>query len=405
MYGIVIAKNTLYQVGARLTSAIVGFCLTILIIMFFGKESYGDFAKITAYVALFYLFVDFGMNAVFLKRKEDAKTFTTLVITRCVIAGISVAVLLLLLLVLPSNSHLNMGIPPRLWVSTAFFALTVFCYALSISAAALFQKRFSYQYGLFAALLGAGISVFGVLAVIFFKLPFLGVFLSYVIGNAVAAGISLFLARERVVLRNVDMRYAKTLLKQSAPLGLLLLSNLLYFRIDIVLLSFLRPTQDVAVYAYAYRYFDFLLTVPLFLSNALYPLLLKSRKNTRIFSALVQKYSRVYLFIAVLATCITLALSPFIGIIGHGFSDSILLLRILSISLPFFFLTSLLQWVLITTDQQGFLLKLYALVGVGTVMANLLLIPTFGSLAAAWITVGSEAVVLLGLFIKWRQSV
>ena len=77
------------------------------------------------------------------------------------------------------------------------------------------------------------------------------------------------------------------------------------------------------------------------------------------------------------------------------FVQSVVALRVLSISLPFFFLSSLSMWVLITMKKQGILVPIYAVSMIANIGLNLVLIPLWGYMAAAWVTVGSEAFVLL----------
>ncbi len=61
-----IAKNTIYQSIARTVASFIGFIITIIIARNFGITEFGDYIKITSYVAAFYLIIDFGLNAFFL---------------------------------------------------------------------------------------------------------------------------------------------------------------------------------------------------------------------------------------------------------------------------------------------------------------------------------------------------
>ncbi|KKU85598.1 MAG: Polysaccharide biosynthesis protein [Candidatus Gottesmanbacteria bacterium GW2011_GWA2_47_9] len=87
--------------------------------------------------------------------------------------------------------------------------------------------------------------------------------------------------------------------------------------------------------------------------------------------------------------------------IKSDFSASIPALRVLSLGLPFFFLTSLTMWTLIALKKQWALAGIYGLSMVINIALNLWLIPVYGYMAAAWITVLSEGVVLLlsGIFL------
>ncbi|HLB60886.1 MAG TPA: hypothetical protein VJL83_04760, partial [Patescibacteria group bacterium] len=59
-----IAGNTLVQLIGKFVTAGITFLITLVIARTYGVVGYGDFTKMTAYASLFYLLVDFGMNAV-----------------------------------------------------------------------------------------------------------------------------------------------------------------------------------------------------------------------------------------------------------------------------------------------------------------------------------------------------
>ena len=102
-----IAKNTFYQVFARAATSFIGFLITIIIARKFGVLGYGDFTKVTSFVALFYLVLDFGLNAFFLQYEKA--NFKNLFYLRILISLIVFTCLNLIALLLPYNSVLNSG--------------------------------------------------------------------------------------------------------------------------------------------------------------------------------------------------------------------------------------------------------------------------------------------------------
>ena len=110
------------------------------------------------------------------------------------------------------------------------------------------------------------------------------------------------------------------------------------------------------------------------------------------------KKSAVFLFVSsLLLTIACLVFAPLISLVKVDFAPSVTPFRILSASLPIFFLSSLFMWVLIAQDKQWLLLKIYGAGMIVNIVLNLLFIPRFGYYAAAVITVVSEAVVLFFL--------
>lgn len=72
----VIVKNTLYQIFTKFLTSGVGFLTTLLIARYVGVDGYGAFTQVTAYVALFYLIVDFGLNAIYLQKDQQHVFFS-----------------------------------------------------------------------------------------------------------------------------------------------------------------------------------------------------------------------------------------------------------------------------------------------------------------------------------------
>jgi O-antigen/teichoic acid export membrane protein len=92
--------------------------------------------------------------------------------------------------------------------------------------------------------------------------------------------------------------------------------------------------------------------------------------------------------------------SPLFTLIKPDFTSAIIPFRILLISLPFFFTTSLLQWALIAKGEQKYLMNVYFFSTIINIILNLIFIPQFSYLACAVITVFSEGLVFVLLINK-----
>ena len=390
-----IAVSTIYQIFTKLTTSASGFIITILLARFYGAQGYGQFTKITAFIALFYIIVDFGLNAIFLQFQEKEARFNLLLGLRLFLSIIIVIIVNLIILILPFNSSQDIGFSPLLHLSAFIFSLTIICQAVLFSSAAIFQKKLRYDLQTYSFITGTLITL--ILIFIFSKqqLPLEYILLAYLLGNAVSAIYSLILIKEKITPLALDKKFAVKILKDSSPLGLMLFFNLIYFRVDIIILSLYKSTTDVALYGYAYKYFEFLLAIPLFLSNAVYPFLLGSLKNLRSYYALSHKYILIFLLFSLVIIIPAWFCAPIIAIVKKDFIPSILIFRILLLSLPVFFLTSILQWILIAKNKKAFLLKAYLIAALLNLLLNLIFIPKYGYTAAAIITAISELLILI----------
>lgn len=394
----VIAANTFFQILARVISSGTSFVITLLIARSLGVIGYGDLAKIIAFVSIFYLLVDLGLNAIFLQLEEHEEKFKDLLYFRLFLALCLFLLVSASAMALPYSPQTGIGYSPLVKLGIVLFSLTFFARALSFSTSVIFQKTLSYKYATISSLVAS----LATLAVVAFtalsRLPLLYVVGAYVIGAFVEGLVGLFLVKENLWPLKFDTRFVKTMTLQTLPITMMLLLNLIYFRIDMVLLSLMKSTTDVALYDFAYKFFDFLIALPLFLSNSLYPSLLDSVKNTRIAFPKVILFMFSFFVLGIVVAIPVWFLSPLLGLVKHEFALSSLPLRLLTLSLPVFFATNILQWILIAKKKQLFLLFVYGGAMIVNILLNLWFIPHYSYVASAIITGISESVVLLLLW-------
>src|SRR5260221_3371205 len=81
-----LAAHTTYQIIARIAASGSSFLITFFIVRHFGVMDYGDFAKVTAFISIFYLFVDLGFNAIFLQKEDAHLRFRDLFYSRLILS-------------------------------------------------------------------------------------------------------------------------------------------------------------------------------------------------------------------------------------------------------------------------------------------------------------------------------
>src|SRR5438046_5823597 len=105
----------------------------------------------------------------------------------------------------------------------------------------------------------------------------------------------------------------------------------------------MRSSHDVAIYDISYKVFDFLIAIPLFLSNSLYPTILEHEKNNRTVG-IAKRYIFLFIVGSILLIIPVWFLAPFLSIVKKEFLEATLPFHILLLSLPVFFGTNILQW-------------------------------------------------------------
>jgi O-antigen/teichoic acid export membrane protein len=187
------------------------------------------------------------------------------------------------------------------------------------------------------------------------------------------------------------------LLVPAIPLGITLIFNLVYFRADSVVITLTRPTAEVGIYGLAYKVFEVILVFPTFFMNAVYPLMVSEtvgKSNGR----LKKIFMSSFLFLlatSVVAVLVLWFAAPLLSLIKSDFTPSVGALRVLSLGLPFFFVTSTTMWALIALKKQKALAGIYGVSMIVNIVGNILLVPQYGFMAAAWLTVACEGLVLV----------
>ena len=391
-----LAAHTIYQIIARIASSGASFLITILIARHFGIATYGDYAKVTAFVTMFYLLADFGLNAIFLQKDGIEKRFKDLFYTRLVLSGILVIIVNGFAHVLPYNPVTQIGFSPRVQIGILLFSFSIITEAILFSAFATFQRKMIYERFMWATIIGSVVSFISVGCFIVLQLPLVWVFVGMLIGAVLEAWFSIVFSEETLFPVIIHLPFIKVLMKETLPVAFMLLFNLIYFRVDMLLLALFRPSTDVGIYDISYRVFDFLIALPLFLSNVLYPKLIHDEKNNRN-TASKQLYYMLLFAVFGVATAIPFWIgSPMLFfIIKPALVPASIPLRILLVSLPVFFMTSILQWLLLSKRQQRFLAFVYFVLTAVNICLNILFLPHYGYIASAIITGVCEAGVLL----------
>lgn len=391
----VIAANTLYQVITRIITSGIGFLITIIIARNLGVLGYGDFTKITAYVGLLYLIVDFGLNAFYLQEGKRNERFFSLLSFRLILGFFLAIFISLFILLLPFTQTVKIGV--------FIFSFSILNQAILLSTSAIFQQKLNYKHLLVATIIGSLSSLVFVYLSAYLSLGIFYILAGLVLGGFITNVISLLFIKNVLQPIIFDKEFVLKLLKISAPYGIMLLFNLVYFRIDTILLSLMRPTEEVGIYGFSYKFFDFLIALPLFLSNALYPSLLTWQKNHRTLLYQVKKLIFPFIILSFMILILSWILAPLIGYVKNDFIPSIFSFRILILSLPFFFLTNLFQWILVILRKQNFLFVVYFFAAIINIILNVIFIPIYGYMASAIITGISEGIVLLLLAFKILQ--
>lgn len=385
-----VTKNALSLFVIRAFSSLASFVIATLLVTNLGYSHMGTFSKITAFVSILYVVLDGGMNPIYLKEfassKEHLSKFISL---RLIISFIIIFLITSASLILPYPIF-QLSDPER--IGLLLFSLSLLPFGVQLSISPHFQSEFTQIKTIIPNLVSTAVLLsiagFGIatrnLYLILLAYPVSGLVLSLAL--LMKTGISF--TKEMTSL----FSFFKGMLKSSLPFSLVFLINVVYSKIDILTINALKTNTEVGIYGYSYRIFELFLTIPLFFSASMYPLIISSRKSSQ-WLKIAQKYT-IFLFFLSIPSVIGLFVFSFLfAYLNPSVSSSMTPLRLLSFSLPFFFTTSVMQWILIKEGKVVFLLTTYSISFIFVLILNLLFIPRFSYNASAVITGLGEGLV------------
>ncbi|WP_274619630.1 MULTISPECIES: oligosaccharide flippase family protein [Arthrobacter] len=189
------------------------------------------------------------------------------------------------------------------------------------------------------------------------------------------------------------------LVKQALPLGLGSLAVTAYYRLTGIILYADGGPESAGSFSAAFRFLDVLQAIPATLSATLLPLMARSfAMRTRDRAETVWRLAlKLLLTSAVMASLfVGLLAEPIIDLLyGKEYSESASLLGILMLAFPPVCMGWLLTGVITAHGQVKAYSQLVFSVALLSVAASLLLIPEFGAKGAAWISVGTETLVMV----------
>jgi O-antigen/teichoic acid export membrane protein len=204
-----------------------------------------------------------------------------------------------------------------------------------------------------------------------------------------------------------DGALRRSMLRESFPLMINNLLSALFFKVDVTLLkplSELGPLNGVngdtvvGWYNQAYKWVDALNVIPAYFTFALFPVLSRQAAEDkdaarRSYHLAIKLLVMLALPAAVLTTFFAHELTAIITLGDPRFQpDSTIALQLMIWSIPFGWINSVTNYVLIALGQQRKLTNAF-LIGLGfNVVANLIFIPLYSYKAAAVITILSELV-------------
>ena len=387
-------QNTLAQLGGRVISIGFSAATSILLARFLGKERLGEYGAIYAYLALYAFFASFCLEQILarevsVRRAQGAEIFRTGTLTAL---GFSFAGTLIAPLVAPL-----FGYSGALRWLIAVAAIDLLIMPPLCFSGIIFQVEMKLWYSVAISLIRQAMWLVAVVLVVFRNAAFYEVIVART-AVGILSSLSVFWTVKKVGLVQGKPRFiaseAKMMVREGFPLVLMTLTVSIYHRIDQVMLHKMSGDQVLGPYVIAVQLTELFSALPVALMNSLFPALSQSAKEENKFSRYMEETYR-FLMVTAFAACALLIpiAAPAVELVyGKQFLPAANLLIVLIWSeVPLFFGVAM-GSALVAKGLQRYL-PYGAIPGaVFNFLLNLVLIPRYGALGAAWATVVSYCV-------------
>ncbi|MEX2144976.1 MAG: flippase [Candidatus Spechtbacterales bacterium] len=401
-----ITLNTIAFSAGRITGGLMGLLVIGIIARSLGARGFGEYATIIAYLGTFQILADLGLYSLLTreisqnpeKEKEIIGSFLTL---RLFVAAFFLLIASALVFVFPYSMEVKIGV---VYAASGFLFLSLSQIFLGV-----FQKYMQIYKAAISEVIGRGIQ----LGIVWFLFSAGGTLFSYigamVAGAFVMFALNIFFATRIVSFRpSISLHKWKNILKQTYPIAVSLIFTLLYFKADTILLSVLKSPEDVGLYNASYKVLETLIFFPAAFVGLMLPIMSKyAKENREKLSKLLSALSDIITVFALPIVAGGVILSAtFVYIIGgQEFLAAAPAMMVLFLAVGIIFYGTLWGNSVIALNLQKKAMKIYFAGFVFNFIANLLFIPAYSYMGAAWTTVVTELLVTAWLFLLVKKEI
>lgn len=394
-------KNTSWLLLSRLFSMVVAFFVGAYVARYLGPSDFGSVNYIISFVGLFSILASLGIDSILVRdlvrlpEKRDSLLGSAFIIK--LIGGITVFFIVFIACFLAIQDSYTRAL-------IIMYSLTMLLQSLSIidcyfQANVLAKKT---------AIVQIGVLIFSsVLKVSFVSLGLgIGWFVfSYVI-DAVSTGLGLIIAYSSLNLSFFSWKFdyflSKKILSMSWPLILSGMMGMIYLKIDQVMIGYMLGNYSAGIYAAAVKLSEIWYFIPGIIVSSVIPAIINAKKES--VHLYYNRFKKLYLLLFTLSLLLSISISFFSKdivhiIFGDSFteSSSILALYVWA-GIPVFISTAFVQFFIIENMQK----KIFFTTAVGAIsniILNILFIPHYGILGAAYATLASYTLVVFAALV------
>jgi O-antigen/teichoic acid export membrane protein len=407
-----VAKNSLIPMGLQLLNKVIDFAFAMLMLRILAPELAGRYYFAVAFIGYFDILVRFGLGTLLTRevskdREHGNRYLSTVTVLRGLLWLLSLPLMTIAILIYAFFGQMT----PDIVAAIALFALALVFGTLADGFSAVFYAYEKMEYPAAISTVTSLTRVSLGVLVLLLGWGFVGLAGVSIVANVFsAAALGMLMVRHCFRPHpEWEPQTGRWMMRTSFPLMINLLLATVFFRIDVLLLKPLKGDEVVGYYSAAIKYVDGLLIIPQYFTQAIFPLMSRFAATSR--ESLMRAYVLSLRLLLIVALPIAAGM-PFIAeglilVLGGAeyLPHSKIALQLIIWFLPFSFVNSVTQYVLIAVDQQRFLTKAFLIGVTFNIVANLIFIPLFSYQGAAVVTIFSELALLVPFYYAVRKHV
>ena len=404
-----VLNSTLWLSADKSISLVCGFAVTVFAARQFGPSQFGEFSYYLSYVAIFLPLMSLGLDRILMREMQDRPTVVRSILVTALLsrlfASLGISLLGLLLFTLFESSELAFATVCVLFAGQSFQSFRVYNMWFQ-------HKGLNEQIARLRILcLSAG--TIAKLTVILVRPEILPLVIVVAVEQILlSTGHYLLYTKSskeveqesRGVFRGDILR---EMFAQSKFLILSGFAYLIYLRVDVIMLTQLVDSREAGIYSVAARITEACQIFPEALLAAVFPgLLALHRDAPEAYLDKITWFFQVLFFMGFSVALLGYVLAPIVlpFVFGDSFSSSVPVLQIHLWACCFLYMRVMLSHWLVAEKFAQFSLLSHALGAVANVALNMLLIPRFGAIGAAYATLVSVMISSYGCLLLSRRT-
>lgn len=387
-----IAKNTLVLLAGQVVTVVLTYFYTIYTARYLGAEGFGVLSFAIAFTGISCLLADLGLSVLTIREVSRNNSLAdkyvgNILAIKTILTAITLGFTAIVINIL--------GYPFKTVVVVYLITLSTIFTSFTNMFNSIFQAFQKMEYISAGRILYSVLMFVGTLIAINKNLDIVSISFVYFFVSLVALGYSFYVCIRRFLIPKIelDFHFWKDLIKESIPFWMTSVFIIIYFRMDMIMLSMMKGNEVVGWYAAPYRLLDGLSVIPSVFMSVMFPVFSKYYTDSK--SSLEFAFEKSLKFLVIISIPIgigTTILADDIIMLFYGneYTPSVAALKILIWASVLSYINWTPATLLNSANKQRTLMICTSIGAILNIILNCLLIPSLSYKGAGIATIISE---------------